>query len=46
MIKGIVITLLMWELLNEGVVEQKIPDMPHNGQGQCLTSDMKIIECR
>lgn len=45
MIKSIVITLLMWELLNEGVVEQKIPDMPHNGQGQCLTIDMKVIEC-
>jgi hypothetical protein len=45
MIKSIVITLLMWELLHEGVVTQKIPDMPYNGQGQCLTSDMKIIEC-
>jgi len=45
MIKGIVITLLMWELLNEVVPEQKIPDMPHNGYGQCLTEDKKIIEC-
>ena len=46
MIKSIFIALLMWELLNEGVLEQKIPDMPYNGQGQCLTSDMKIIECK
>jgi|GEM_PF-5662831 len=45
MIKGIVITLLMMELLSETAVESKIPDMPHNGQGQCLTEDMKVIEC-
>lgn len=59
MIKGIVITLLMMELLSETVVESKIPSelaaveskisivptMPHNRQGQCLTEDMKIIEC-
>jgi hypothetical protein len=51
MIKGIVITLLMMELLSETVVESKIPTMPtmptmpHNGQGQCLTEDMKVIEC-
>ena len=55
MIKGIVITLLMMELLSETAVESKIPTMPHptmphptmphNGQGQCLTEDMKVIEC-
>ena len=54
MIKGIVITLLMMELLSETVVESKIPTMPttpttptmpHNGQGQCLIEDMKVIEC-
>jgi len=51
MIKGIVITLLMMELLSETVVESKIPTMPtmptmpHNGQGQCLTEDIKVIEC-
>ena len=51
MVKGIVITLLMMELLSETVVESKIPTMPtmptmpHNGQGQCLTEDMKVIEC-
>ena len=45
MIKGIVITLLMMELLSETAVESKIPTMPHNGQGQCLTDDMKVIEC-
>jgi hypothetical protein len=45
MIKGIVITLLMMELLSETAVESKIPTMPHNGQGQCLTKDMKVIEC-
>ena len=45
MIKGIVITLLMMELLSETAVETKIPTMPHNGQGQCLTEDRKIIEC-
>ena len=45
MIKGIVITLLMMELLSETAVESKIPTMPHNGQGQCLTENMKIIEC-
>ncbi len=45
MIKGIVITLLMMELLSETVVESKIPTMLHNGQGQCLTEDMKVIEC-
>ena len=51
MIKGIVITLLMMELLSETVVESKIPTMttmptmPHNGQGLCLTEDMKVIEC-
>jgi hypothetical protein len=51
MIKGIVITLLMMELLSESAVESKIPaitaipSVPHNGQGQCLTEDMKVIEC-
>jgi len=45
MIKGIVITLLMMELLSETAVESKIPAMPHNGQGQCLTEDRKVIEC-
>ena len=61
MVKGIVITLLMMELLSETAVESKIPTMPtmptipypamtypampHNGQGQCLTEDMKVIEC-
>lgn len=45
MIKGIVITLLMMELLSETAVESKIPTMPHNGQGQCLTENMKVIEC-
>ena len=45
MIKGIVITLLMMELLSETAVESKIPTMPHNGQGQCLTVEMKVIEC-
>jgi len=45
MIKGIVITLLMMELLSETAVESKIPTMPHNGQGQCLTEEMKVIEC-
>ena len=45
MIKGIVITLLMMELLSETAVESKIPTMPHNGHGQCLTEDMKVIEC-
>ena len=60
MIKGIVITLLMMELLSETAVESKIPTMPHpaiphsaiphsamphNGQGQCLTEDIKVIEC-
>ena len=48
MIKGIVITLLMMELLSETVVESKIPTMPpmpHNVQCQCLTEDMKVIEC-
>ena len=45
MIKGIVITLLMMELLSETAVETKIPTMPHNGQGQCLTEDRKVIEC-
>ncbi len=45
MIKGIVITLLMMELLTETAVESKIPSMPHNGQGQCLTENMKVIEC-
>ena len=52
MIKGIVITLLMMELLSETAVESKIPimpampTMPYNGQGQCLTEDMKVIECK
>ena len=49
MIKGIVITLLMMELLGETAVESKIPNiptMPHNEQGQCLTEDMKVIECK
>jgi len=46
MIKGIVITLLMMELLTETAVESKMPTMPHNGQGQCLTEDIKIIECK
>ena len=45
MMKGIVIALLMMELLSETTVESKMPTMPHNGQGQCLTEDMKIIEC-
>lgn len=45
MIKGIAITLLMMELLSETTVESKIPAMPHNEQGQCLTEDLKIIEC-
>jgi hypothetical protein len=45
MIKGIVITLLMMELLSETTVESKIPAMPHNGQGQCLTENKKVIEC-
>jgi hypothetical protein len=45
MIKGIVITLLMMELLSETTVESKIPTMPHNGQGQCLTENKKVIEC-
>jgi len=56
MLKGIVITLLLMELLSETAVESKIPTMPHhpamtypamphNGQGQCLTEDMKVIEC-
>ena len=55
MVKGIVITLLMMELLSEAAVESKIPTMPHpamtypamphNGRGQCLTEDMKVIEC-
>ena len=45
MIKGIVITLLMMELLSETAVESKIHTMPHNGQGQCLTENMKVIEC-
>jgi len=45
MIKGIVIALLMMELLSETAVESKIPAMPHNGQGQCLTEDRKVIEC-
>ena len=45
MIKGIVITLLMMELLSETAVESKIPTIPHNGQGQCLTEDRKVIEC-
>ena len=48
MIKGIVITLMMMELLSETAVESKIPampTMPYNGHGQCLTEDMKVIEC-
>ena len=45
MIKGIVITLLMMELLSETAVESKIPTMPHNGQGQCLTENREVIEC-
>jgi len=45
MIKGIVITLLMMELLSETAVESKTPTMPHNGQGQCLAEDRKVIEC-
>ena len=45
MVKGIVITLLMMELLSETAVESKIPTMPHNGQGQCLTENKKVIEC-
>lgn len=45
MIKGIVITLLMMELLSETAVETKIPTIPHNGQGQCLTENRKVIEC-
>lgn len=45
MIKGIVITLLMMELLSETAVESKVPAMPYNGQGQCLTADREIIEC-
>jgi len=46
MIKGLVITLLMMELLSETAIESKIPTMPHNGQGQCLTEDMEVIECQ
>ena len=51
MIKGIVIALLMMELLSETAVESKIPTIPtiptipHNGQGQCLTENMKVIGC-
>ena len=45
MIKGIVITPLMWELLNEGVPGQKILVMPHNSFGQRLIEERKIIEC-
>lgn len=57
MIKSIVITLLMMELLGEtavvskvpttmpAAVEFKVPTMPYNGQGQCLTADREVIEC-
>jgi hypothetical protein len=58
MIKSIVITLLMMELLSEtavvskvpttimpAAVEFKVPTMPYNGQGQCLTAGREVIEC-
>ena len=44
MLKNYIIALIVLELFMQPV-EPEVPDMPHNGEGKCLTFSRTIIDC-